>query len=107
MLTSVMILSACGSSSPAAAVRTGRAADTIVIKNFGYTVPASVRPRATLTIRNEDNVAHTATSTSGRGFDAKVGPSTTTTMTAPSEPGRYRLICTYHPYMHAVLVVKA
>ena len=78
---------------------------TIVIKDFKFTVPASVSPGATITVRNEDSVAHTVTATSGHAFDAKVGGSSSTTFSAPTHAGSYSFTCTYHPYMHATLTV--
>jgi plastocyanin len=103
----LLLVTACGSAGPGGSAAEGSApADTIVIKGFGYAVPASVRPGAELTIRNEDKVAHTVTAKPGHAFDVAVDASATTTMTAPSRPGRYAFICTYHPYMHATLVVK-
>lgn len=101
-------LAACSSSathsptkSPSAA-----AANTIVIKGFAYSMPVSVHPGAKITVRNQDSVAHTVTAKSGHSFDVKVAASSTTTMTAPAKAGSYALTCTYHPYMHATLVVK-
>lgn len=78
----------------------------IVIKDFGYAVPVSVRPSQEIRVRNKDSVAHTVTATSGHSFDVQVAASSSRSFTAPGKPGRYAFTCTYHPYMHAVLVVK-
>jgi plastocyanin len=77
----------------------------ITIKDFGYTTPASVSPGATITVKNEDDTAHTVTADSGNAFDDQA-PTGTSTFTAPTEPGSYPFHCTFHPEMHGTLVVK-
>ena len=81
------------------------AASVISITDFAYKVPASVAPGATITIKNGDSQAHTVTSKTG-GFDVKVDPNGTATLTAPSKPGSYPFVCTFHANMTSTLVVK-
>lgn len=81
------------------------AAAVISIADFEYEVPASVAPGATITIENVDSQAHTVTSKAG-GFDVKIDPNGTATLTAPSEPGSYPFICSFHSNMTGTLVVK-
>jgi plastocyanin len=116
VLASAALLAACSSSSSTTATRTGsttsagtKSADgaTVVIKNYMYTVPASVRPGQKITVHNEDSVAHTVTADSGSAFDVKVGASASTAFTAPDKSGRYSFDCTYHTYMKATLVVSS
>ena len=76
----------------------------ITITDFAYTVPATVAPGATITIKNGDSQAHTVTSKAG-GFDIKVDPNGTATLTAPSKPGNYPFVCTFHADMTSTLVV--
>lgn len=104
------LLAACSSGGPGAAASSssGKPANgpTIVIKNYRYMVPTGVLPGHKVVVRNEDGVAHTVTASGRGGFDAKVGANATTIFTAPTQPGRYRFTCSYHPYMHGVLVVR-
>ncbi|GAB3078054.1 hypothetical protein GCM10027080_25820 [Pedococcus soli] len=62
-------------------------------------------PGTKITIKNDDSQAHTVTSKDG-GFDVKVDPKGTATMTAPSKPGTYKITCTFHSNMSGMLVVK-
>lgn len=89
--------------SPAATAESEKA--VISIADFAYTVPASVAPGATITIKNSDKQAHTVTSKEG-GFDVKVDPNGTATLTAPSKPGSYPFVCSFHGNMTSTLVVK-
>jgi plastocyanin len=105
-LTSV---TACGSgtdsNSATGSSGSGTAATTITIKDFKYTTPASVAPGATISVKNEDSLAHTVTADSGNAFDDQANPGNSS-FTAPSEPGSYPFHCTFHPEMHGTLVVK-
>jgi len=77
----------------------------ISITNFEFTVPASVAPGAQITIKNGDSQAHTVSSKTG-GFDVKVDPDGTAKFTAPSKPGSYPFVCSFHGNMTGTLVVK-
>ena len=77
----------------------------ITIKDFKYTLPASVAPGAKVTVKNEDSQNHTVTSAGA--FDVNVtGGGGTATFTAPSKAGSYPISCTFHANMKATLVVK-
>ena len=89
--------------SPSASASTEQA--TISITDFVYTVPASVAPGAQIVIENGDSQAHTVTSKTG-GFDVKVDPDGTITFTAPTKPGSYPFVCSFHGNMTSTLVVK-
>ena len=77
-----------------------------MIQDFGYQVPASVSPGATVSVMNMDGEAHTVTADSGGAFDVQAAAGATGTFTAPETPGSYPFHCTYHGNMHGVLVVK-
>ena len=78
----------------------------IAIKDFMFTVPASVPAGASLTITNNDSEAHTVTSKDG-GFDVKVaGRGGTAQLTAPAKAGSYKLTCDFHANMSGTLVVS-
>jgi len=103
----VAALAGCGSSggSGSGGSAGASASFVITIKDFGYTTPASVSPGATITVKNEDDTAHTVTADSGNAFDDQA-PAGTSTFTAPTKPGSYPFHCTFHPEMHGTLVVK-
>jgi plastocyanin len=83
------------------------AADTIVIRNFSFSpMTLKVTPGATVTVDNEDEVAHTLTSSKG-GFDTgDIQPHQSKTFTAPNTAGTYPFICSIHQYMSGTLTVS-
>ena len=105
----LLTATACGSSGSSngssAGGSGGSSADTITIKDFKYTTPASVAPGAKINVTNEDSAAHTVTADSGDAFDDQANTGTSS-FTAPSQPGSYPFHCTFHPEMHGTLVVK-
>ena len=90
------------SSAPSASATT---AGSITIKDFMFKLPESVSPGSQVSIKNLDAQAHTVTSKKG-GFDVKVDPNGTATLTAPTTPGSYPIVCSFHADMSATLVVK-
>jgi plastocyanin len=109
-----LTLAACSSSSTAtAAAAAGSSSSTpakagaITIKNFSFS-PGSitVSPGATVTVTNNDQVAHTVTSSSA-GFDTgDISPGQSKTFTAPMKAGKYPYICSIHQYMTGTLIVS-
>ncbi len=102
---SVSMSSAPGKASTSPGTANSTAA-LIVIKNFGYAVPAGVAPGATVTVKNSDDLTHTVTADSGNAFADNAPGDGTTTFTAPTKPGSYPFHCDYHGNMHGILVVK-
>jgi plastocyanin len=80
----------------------------IVISKFLYSpVNLQVKPGATVTVVNQDPVAHTVTAETGSGFDSgTINGNATGTFTAPTTPGTYRYICIFHSQMHGILTVS-
>lgn len=79
----------------------------ITIKDFKYTVPGSVAPGAKVTVKNDDAQNHTITSAPKGAFEVTAnGGGGSTTFTAPTKPGSYKFICTFHADMGGTLVVK-
>ena len=79
----------------------------ITIKDFKYSIPASVAPGAKITVKNLDDQNHTVTSAPKGAFDVTVnGGGGTATFTAPAKPGSYTFVCTFHANMTGTLVVK-
>ncbi len=92
-------------STPGAATKAPAAvsAALITIKNFAYTVPASVKAGSTVMVKNADGTAHTVTLKGLPGL--VVQPGATATLTAPAKPGTYAITCDFHGNMKADLVV--
>ena len=78
----------------------------ITIKDFKYAGPASVAPGATVMVVNEDRSSHTLTSEKGDFEEVILKSGADGTFTAPTEPGQYAYVCTYHPEMTGTLAVK-
>ena len=79
----------------------------ITIKDFKYTVPASVAPGAKVTVKNDDAQNHTVTSAPKGAFAVTAnGGGAMTTFTAPTKPGSYKFTCDFHADMAGTLVVK-
>ena len=99
--------SSSAAAEPTASADAGAAAEVVVhIEDFAYEVPESVSPGATVSVMNMDGEAHTVTADEGDAFDAQVTGDASGSFTAPTEPGSYSFICTYHSNMRGVLVVK-
>ena len=93
------------SAEPSASTSAASAEAVISIADFAYKAPASVAPGTKITVKNADSQAHTVTSKDG-GFDVKVDPNGTAEFTAPTKPGTYKFVCTFHANMSGTLVVK-
>ncbi len=92
---------AAASASPSA----GRAVQ-ITIKDYKFTVPASVAPGAKVMVKNLDAVNHTFTSVTAGAFNVTAVAGATETFTAPSKLGSYMFKCMFHANMTGALVVK-
>jgi len=82
------------------------AAGLITIKDFKYTVPASVAPGSRVTVKNADGENHTVTSTTHGAFDVAAKAGGTASFTAPAKPGTCPFTCTFHATTMGKLVVK-
>jgi plastocyanin len=105
----VLVVAACASDDDAAAgndnrAATAKTANEIVIKDFRFTVPASVEAGSTLTVRNEDTTPHTVEADDG-GFDSgTIAAGKTATITV-AEAGTFPFHCGIHNYMTGTLTV--
>jgi plastocyanin len=80
---------------------------TIVIKNFAFSPStATVAPGATVTVTNNDQVAHTITATDGKFNTGDIPSGQSKTFTAPNAAGTYTYICSIHQYMTGTLTVS-
>ena len=100
------------SASGTAAAPGGVAGTQIVISKFLYSpVNLTVKAGASVTVMNQDPIAHTVTATSTGGgipFDTgNIDGGATGHFTAPTKPGSYPYICIYHSNMHGTLTVTA
>ena len=79
----------------------------ITIKDFKYTIPASVAPGAQVTVKNDDAETHTVTSAPTGAFEVTAnGGGGTATFTAPTQPGSHKFVCTFHADMAGTRVVN-
>jgi plastocyanin len=109
------VLVACGSSSKnsssntpttAAAASSGAASDTITIQNLKFT-SITVKPGATVTVKNEDTTTHTSSADNGEWNTGNIDAGSSATFTAPTKPGSYKFHCTIHTFMTGTLTVAA
>jgi plastocyanin len=82
-------------------------ADAISIKNFAFVPPTlTAAPGAKVVVTNQDQTAHTVTSTD-KSFDTgDLGGGASGSITAPTKPGSYSYICDIHQYMQGTLEVQ-
>lgn len=78
---------------------------TVHIKNYRYDpTPAKIHVGDQVTFVNDDDEAHTVTS-SDKTFDSEGLDTKQTWRHVFSKPGTYTYFCELHPYMKAVIVV--
>ena len=95
----VIALGACGSSSKAGS------ASAITIKNFKFSVPASVKAGSVVTVENHDTTAHTVTADDKRFDTGPIAPGKTATITV-GKAGTVKFHCNIHNYMTGSLTVS-
>jgi plastocyanin len=78
----------------------------IKISNFGFHGDLTVKPGASVKVKNKDGVTHTLTSNTDLFNTGHIAPGTAKTFKAPSTPGRYPFHCKIHTDMTGTLVVK-
>jgi plastocyanin len=78
----------------------------IMIQNFAFATPTSVKAGSTVQVMNMDSETHSVTADSGGAFNVTVQPGKTVTFTAPSKPGSYPFHCSFHSNMHGSLRVS-
>lgn len=79
---------------------------TVTVRDFSFE-PAdfTVTPGAVMTVTNTGTTDHTLTAQDG-GFDTgPIAPGATATVTAPSRPGAYSYLCSFHHFMRGILTV--
>lgn len=83
-----------------------RAADiTVPIKNFDFTMEVTVTPGSTVTWKNLDGEPHTVVSIDGV-FRSPALDQNDTFSFRFDKPGTYKYLCSIHPKMRAVVIVK-
>ncbi|HEY7856980.1 MAG TPA: cupredoxin domain-containing protein [Candidatus Nanopelagicales bacterium] len=115
VLTAVALGTAgCASTTapPAASVTVGTSSDPATAGGAKLTISGfmfsdlTVRAGESVTVTNQDGVAHTA-NVNGTAIDVQVPANGQATFTAPAKAGSYPLTCDIHPAMHGTLHVTA
>lgn len=115
-----LLLAGCGGSSgtgdsavtqpTATATATGSAPSAtsgtaLSIRGFAFDpTPLTVAPGATIDVRNSDSATHDVTADLFKSGDVDQGK--TVSFKAPTKPGTYSYVCSYHSNMHGTLIVK-
>jgi plastocyanin len=74
--------------------------------NFAFQpASTSVKAGSTITVKNNDSVAHTVTADNNSFNTGDINGGGTKTFTAPSNPGSFPFHCSIHPFMHGTLTV--
>lgn len=95
------------SPTPSALPSTPATATTITIENFDFGEALTVAPGTTVTVVNEDAAPHNVTTADEAFRSPDLQQGQTGTFVAPTEPGTYDLVCTFHPQMSGQLIVSA
>ena len=85
-----------GSNADAPATGYGSAPSEAIIANFAFS-PVQARAGESITVRNDDAVAHTLTSTDGLFDTGTLDADGTFTLTAPTTSGSFAFYCELHP----------
>jgi plastocyanin len=107
-----LVLAACssgGSSSSSGGSAGGSTggSHTITIKNFAFSPgKLTVTAGTTVTVTNDDQVAHTLTGKTGGFATGDIAAGQSKTFAAPKSPGTYSYFCSIHQYMSGTLVVS-
>ncbi|MDQ6730765.1 MAG: cupredoxin domain-containing protein [Actinomycetota bacterium] len=103
--------SATSSASPSSTAQAGRSAPahstSVAIKSYAFhPATITVAKGAKITFTNQDQTAHTATSTQAGVFDTgTLKPGATKTITV-TKPGTYTYYCQFHAFMKATVTVQ-
>ncbi len=109
-----LVLAGCGGSQDsddgATPPTTGSVAGGTALKIAGFAYdpsPLTVAPGATINVTNSDGATHDVKSDDQDLFKSSdVEKGKTVSFTAPTKPGTYTYICTYHSNMKGELIVK-
>jgi plastocyanin len=82
------------------------ATDTITIKNFAFGAPITVKPGATVTVKNVGTESHTLSADDAAFDTGTIFGGKSATFVAPMTPGTYAFHCNIHD-MHGMLIVAA
>lgn len=94
-------------SSSSARTPSSSSSTTITISNYMFSpMTDTVKPGATISVTNEDGVAHTLTANNGAFNTGNIGPHQTKMFKAPTKPGTYSYICSIHQYMTGTIKVS-
>ncbi|WP_259316495.1 cupredoxin domain-containing protein [Kitasatospora xanthocidica] len=79
---------------------------TVTIRDFSFE-PAdfTLGPGTAVTVTNTGTTAHTLTAQDGTFDTGPIAPGGSATLTAPTQPGGYSYLCTFHHFMRGILTV--
>ncbi|MGW3076574.1 MULTISPECIES: cupredoxin domain-containing protein [unclassified Kitasatospora] len=105
--SSPAVVSPSVANSPAASPSPSIAAGTVAARDFSFE-PAdfTAGPGAVVTVTNTGTTAHTLTAQDGTFGTGPIAPGATATVTAPSQPGAYAYLCSFHHFMRGILTVS-
>src|SRR3954471_13014134 len=78
---------------------------TVAIKNFDFAMEVTVTPGSTVTWKNLDGEPHTVVSTDGL-FRSPALDQNDAFSFQFDKPGLYKYLCSIHPKMRAIVIVK-
>ncbi len=107
LLTLALVIAACGGSSDEPTATTAGAGGEldITIDNFDFSGAETAAVGDTVTITNEDGVAHTWTAVEG-GFDSGTMAEGETFEFTFEEAGEFDYFCSIHPRMEGTITVE-
>lgn len=99
-------LAACGGEGAGGGATGAGATQTVVIKDFKF-APANLKvaPGTKLTVKNEDDAAHTLTANDGSFDTGNIAPKAQKEITVP-KAGQVSYRCDIHQYMTGVIQVS-
>ncbi|GAA2992577.1 hypothetical protein GCM10010519_27610 [Streptomyces lactacystinicus] len=78
----------------------------MTIRDFSFEPDSfTVSPGAVVTVTNTGTTTHTLTAQDGTFDTGPIAPGAAATLTAPSQPGAYSYLCTFHHFMRGILTV--
>ncbi len=107
LLTAALVIAACGGSSGEGTATTAGAGGEldITIDDFDFSGAETAAVGDTVTITNEDGVAHTWTAVEG-GFDSGTMAEGETFEFTFEEAGEFDYFCSIHPRMEGTITVE-
>jgi len=106
--TALLVLVGCSKSSPTGPSGSGGGTGNVVtISNMAYSPsPLTVSKGTTVTWKNNDSVAHTATADDASFDTGNIPANSTSSGVTFNQAGTFAYHCTYHSGMHGTITVN-